>query len=349
MSSNALSAVDIKSLHNQAISAGASSTVLQAIKAAADKSGVDFTYLLKKACQESSFDPTAQASTSSAKGLYQFTSQTWLSMVKSEGAKYGLGDYADHITVDSSGVAHVDSKAWKHAILNLRNDPAISAEMAAELDKKNLATLQDNVGGKLGGTEVYLAHFLGASGACDLLNTMKEDPNATAAEVLPSAAAANSSVFYKADGTARTVAEVYKNFAHKFGSTHSVLASADTSSKATPAVVTTGTATIAQNAYTLPNVIANAGDVLGHSFAHTATYNVAANTGSGSTITTISAANKASSAATAGTATASSLYATMVLAQMHNDGMNSIAALSGTTNAANNKKQSAYAANDHLG
>ncbi len=176
---------------------------------------------MKKASQESSLDPTAKAKTSSAMGLYQFTSQTWLRSIKQHGADYGLGAYAEHIKINSSGVAHVDSPEARHAILKLRGDPTVSAEMAAELDKDNLATLKGNVTGKLGATELYLAHFLGAGGASDFLNTMKATPNAKAADILPQAAAANNSVFYSASGEARSLKQIYQHFAQKFDTTKS--------------------------------------------------------------------------------------------------------------------------------
>ena len=205
-----------KTVENQTVNAMSASGVIQSIKAAADRTGVDFTYLMKKATQESSLDPTAKASTSSAMGLYQFTSQTWLRSIKQHGADYGLGSYAEHIKIDSNGIAHVDSTAMKHTILKLRSDPTISAEMSAELDKDNLATLKGNVTGKLGATELYLAHFLGAGGASDFLNTMKATPNAKAADILPQAATANNSVFYDKNGEARSLKQIYAHFAQKF-------------------------------------------------------------------------------------------------------------------------------------
>lgn len=190
--------------------------VASAIKTAAAKTGVDFSYLLGKAAQESGFDSKAKAATSSATGLYQFTNQTWLRMVKSCGAKYGLGNYADQITAGADGAAKVENPAARQAILNLRNDPQVSALMAAELDKENLGVLQANVGGKVGSTELYLAHFLGANGATTFLNQMKSAPDSPAANALPDAARSNASVFYDGNGKARSFAQIYKFFDKKF-------------------------------------------------------------------------------------------------------------------------------------
>ena len=200
---------------NNAPEAPGAQRIAYAIQSAANTTGVNFAYLLNKAQQESGFDPNAKASASTATGLFQFTKQTWLHEIKTHGAQYGLSDYADHITVNSNGVAHADP-AWRKAILDLRKNPEVSADMAGELDKENGASLKASVGGKIGSTELYLAHFLGAGGARDFLKTMRADPSSKAADILPDAAAANPSVFYGTDGEARSVGQIYKHFAQKF-------------------------------------------------------------------------------------------------------------------------------------
>src|SRR5690242_1237743 len=69
--------------------------VAGAIKQAANSTGASFQYLLATAKMESDFNPTAGASTSSARGLYQFIEQTWLVTVKEAGGDLGYGQYAD--------------------------------------------------------------------------------------------------------------------------------------------------------------------------------------------------------------------------------------------------------------
>ncbi len=205
---------------NVASLGGAKGRVIQAIRSASEKSGVDFSYLLNKASQESSLNPSAKATGSSATGLYQFIEQTWLKTVKQSGAAYGLAEEAAKITVGSDGMARVASAADRKAILALRNDPEIASEMAAELAKANKEQLQAEVGGKIGSTELYMAHFLGASGAAEFLTALKTDPNAKAADLLPQAAAANKSVFYdSATGAAKSVKQIYAQFAKKFETT----------------------------------------------------------------------------------------------------------------------------------
>ena len=56
------------SLVNQADIAGLPSRIANAIKTAAARTGVDFSYLLNEAAQESSFDPNAKATSSSTYG-----------------------------------------------------------------------------------------------------------------------------------------------------------------------------------------------------------------------------------------------------------------------------------------
>jgi len=208
------------STYGVAQASASKSRVIAAIQNASERSGVDFTYLVNKASQESSLNPTAKASSSSATGLYQFIDQTWLKTVKESGAQYGLSEQADKITIGSDGVARVASAADRKAILAMRNDPVVSAEMAAELTKTNKTALESKVGGEIGSTELYLAHFLGAGGASQLLKTMKNNPTASAASILPQAAQANKSVFYdETTGKAKSVSDIYQHFAAKFDDT----------------------------------------------------------------------------------------------------------------------------------
>lgn len=213
-------------LYNQAATIGHGIT--DVIRKASQRVGVDFSYMLAKAQQESGLDPTAKAATSSATGLYQFTNQTWLRMVKAHGDDYGLQALASKITIADNGVAHVTDAESRQKILALRNDPALSAVMAAEFTQENKAALQENVGGKIGATELYLAHFLGSGGASQFLNALHSDPTAKAAAILPEAAASNRSVFYGHDGQPKSVAQIYARFAEKF---NNVTESAPTQSR----------------------------------------------------------------------------------------------------------------------
>jgi len=183
--------------------------VVAALQRASAATGSDFHYLLGTAMRESSLKPQAQSATSSAAGLFQFVEQTWLGVVKEFGAKHGLGSYAGAIGKGADGRFHVDNAADRQAILALRNDPQVSALMAGEYARQTRTEMQNTLGRDVCGGELYAAHFLGADAACRLIRMNDSTPNATAASVFPQAAGANRSVFYRADGAAKTVREVY--------------------------------------------------------------------------------------------------------------------------------------------
>jgi hypothetical protein len=81
-------------------------------------------------------------------------------------------------------------------LLALRNDPRLSALMAGELANDNRAALQTVLGRDPDNAELYLAHFLGADGATRFLTGLGVNPDASAAALLPKAAAANRPIFY---------------------------------------------------------------------------------------------------------------------------------------------------------
>src|SRR5258708_2024111 len=225
-----------------------SAEVASAIHKASATTGVDFGYLVAQAGQESSFRPDAKAGTSSAAGLYQFVDSTWLSMIRDKGAAYGLGDLASQIATAGTG-SRVADPATKRKILDLRNDPAISSAMAAEYAKSNRAQLAQTLNRTVNSTDLYMAHFLGASGAGKFLSALDAAPGTSGAKLLPDAAAANRGVFYDAQGTPRTVAQIYDHYASRFGdaarqmaaatpAAHPTLGSFSSASPPPPAILT---------------------------------------------------------------------------------------------------------------
>ncbi len=185
------------------------SQVAGAIKNAAGVTGTSFEYLLATAKMESNFDPKATASTSSAKGLFQFIEQTWLGTVKEAGGQLGYGQYADAITKSPSGSYSVSDPAAKAEILKLRDDPVASSAMAGVLTQSNSFKLTGEIGRRPNDAELYMAHFMGVAGASKLINNAAQNPNASGAALFPNAAAANRSIFYDQSGSARSVSQVY--------------------------------------------------------------------------------------------------------------------------------------------
>ncbi len=186
--------------------------VLDGIRQASASTGVDFSYLMAQANRESSFDPTAQATSSSAAGLYQFVEQTWLGVVKNHGVEHGQGDLAAKITRRSDGRFVVADSGMRKEILDLRREPSFAAAMAAEHAADNQSKLEEKLARDVSGTDLYMAHFLGISGALKFLRTMEASPDRTGAALFPKAAAANRPVFYTDAGRARTLAEIYNRF-----------------------------------------------------------------------------------------------------------------------------------------
>ena len=183
--------------------------VLQAVRDASARTGTDFGYMLAKAAQESGFRPSAEARGSSATGLYQFIESTWLDMVKRHGHEHGLGRYARHIQETGDGSVYVSDPQIRQEILDLRKDAGFNALMAGEFAQDNKAHLERHVGGRVGATELYLAHFFGAAGATTFLQGLRADPDQSGAALFPRAADANPSVFYGANGTARSLQQIY--------------------------------------------------------------------------------------------------------------------------------------------
>jgi len=215
------------------------SRVMAAIQAAAQKTGTGFDYLLRTARRESSLQPTAQAPTSTARGLYQFIDSTWLTMVREEGRNLGLGRFAEQIGRDASGRPTVADPAARQQILALRDDPAVSALMAGAFTNRNAAELRSATGRDPTEGELYMAHFLGSGGAARLINANQSNPQATAARLFPDAAGANRRIFFD-QGRPRTIAEVYQVLAS--GQTTTVAATAGSA----PAAQTVAAATAAQ-------------------------------------------------------------------------------------------------------
>src|SRR5579863_4249228 len=146
-------------------------SVVAALKNAAAATGSDFHYLLGTAMRESSLKANAQSSTSSAAGLFQFVDQTWLGLVKTHGAKYGLGSLAGAINATPDGRYHAANDADRQTILALKKDPQISALMAGEYARSAQGAMEANLGRPVCGGELYAAHFLGADAACKLIRT----------------------------------------------------------------------------------------------------------------------------------------------------------------------------------
>lgn len=203
-----MSNLSITNLHQQ-------HNLKSVIAQSAQRTGVDFQYLIAQAQLESGMRADAKAKTSSATGLYQFIDQTWLGLVKDKGDQYGLGWAQNAISRRSNGQLTVADKAQKSSILALRNNPEISAHLAGEFAKDNSAYLQQKTGREPESVDLYLAHFLGPAGAAKFLNRMDSNPSASAASAFPKAARANHNIFFDKMGQARSFEAIRGRFEQK--------------------------------------------------------------------------------------------------------------------------------------
>ena len=150
--------------------AGGGDRITRAIAQSAKRTGVDFDYLMGQARIESGMNPNAKAPTSSATGLYQFISQSWLAVVDQHGAQHGLDWASNAIQRDSRGRYNVADPATRRAILDLRKNPEAAAAMAGEFAADNRDYLEQRQGRQMAPVDLYLAHFLGAGGANKFLS-----------------------------------------------------------------------------------------------------------------------------------------------------------------------------------
>ena len=185
-----------------------------ALSLASSATGADYDYLVQTAYRESRFEAKAQAPTSSAQGLFQFIEETWLMTVKNDGARFGLGDYANRIFKTRTGRHYVPDVKERKKILGLRRDPKISSLMAGVFARNNATRLTGEIGRNPTSGELYLAHFLGATDAIRMIKLARSRPNRKAASEFPAAAKANRSIFY--DGKrARSARQVYLSLVRK--------------------------------------------------------------------------------------------------------------------------------------
>ena len=161
----------------------------QIITEAGNKVGIDPRIMQIMAAIESSFNPDAKASTSSATGLFQFISSTWSEMIKRAGSKHGI--------------THQTSP----------RDPVANSIMGAEFLKENMKKIK-NVKPNPNVTDLYIAHFLGPGGAQQFL---RAPIDAIGEKIFPKPARANPTIFRgdRGRGQPLTIGQIYQNFENK--------------------------------------------------------------------------------------------------------------------------------------
>lgn len=144
---------------------------------------VGYSVLYSMAGVESTFRPDAGATTSKAKGLFQFLPDTWNYLLKlNPQLGFTLEDRLD------------PEKATIMAVVYIR---MIKAQLKKALGRDPYLV------------DIYMAYFLGPTGAARFFNAMKADPSQIGARVFTRAASANPGVFYT-KGRALTLGQIYE-------------------------------------------------------------------------------------------------------------------------------------------
>lgn len=182
--------------------------IIHAIQAAHRQVQIDPVVLLSIAWQESRFDPQARNHFSSARGLLQFTTVTWLTAVRDFGERHGLRHYASAIRTQQDGRLVVTPASTRKRILALRDDPQLQAVMAAELLCRERVVLEAALGRPVTAADLYVLHLLGPAGALDFLNELARRPNTPSADILGPAVRTNAGLF-RHDGRNLSVGEAY--------------------------------------------------------------------------------------------------------------------------------------------
>lgn len=183
--------------------------VMEAIQTAARESGVDARLLIAIAWRESRFNPSARSGRSSAKGLLQFTTGTWLQVVRNYGSQHEVGGYAAAIRRDhQSGELVVSGTGTRAAILRMRNDPVLSAKLAAQSMSEQQAALQGRLGRRVTPADLYLLHVLGPTGASRFLTAVAKHPSESSVEVASYSVMRNAGLLAR-DGRPMSVGNTY--------------------------------------------------------------------------------------------------------------------------------------------
>jgi hypothetical protein len=185
--------------------------VVGALQTAAGGQEGDRTLLFALAWRESRFDPRADNPASSARGLMQFTRETWLEAIRDHGATHGLARYASAVVTDrSTGRLSVRHSRTLAELLALRDDPRLSATMAMARLGRERDRLSHALQRPVTDADLYLVHFLGPVGARHFLRHLARAPSHRASDYVGSeAVAANRSAFVSSKGRHLSLREVY--------------------------------------------------------------------------------------------------------------------------------------------
>lgn len=168
--------------------------IIRAVLIASKETGADPTLLLSIAWFESQNNAKSRNRLSTATGLFQFTHDSWIEAVKKYGEQHGYGWLSKSITTRDNGTLVVQQR-FLRKILELRQDPTVSAIFAAEVILSNNNRLEENIGRKTADADLYFLHVLGLNGASRFLRVAYTSPEASSMAVIPGAVKRNPGLF----------------------------------------------------------------------------------------------------------------------------------------------------------
>jgi hypothetical protein len=188
---------------------------VQALHQAARHTGLDPALLAAMAWRESRFDPRARNRLSTARGLMQFTEQTWLETIRDHGAKHGLARQAATLSTDArSGTVSARNPRDLAYLLALRHDPRLSAALAAERVAAQRPAVEALLRRPATAADLYAVHLLGPAGARRFLAELLARPSGRAADAVGAESVGlNRNLFFARDGRAFSLLEVHGGMA----------------------------------------------------------------------------------------------------------------------------------------
>lgn len=137
---------ELKGIHDQAVldvkaHKGLTLEVAESLNLAAKAANVDHDAYLKQLLDTEGNLCGLDANHTTKSGPFKFDPQTWLYMVKTHGAEHGLDYFAGKIDMETGAngaqVLNVQDPTVLRQIMDLRNNPRLSAVMGAEMIKAN--------------------------------------------------------------------------------------------------------------------------------------------------------------------------------------------------------------------
>jgi len=166
---------------------------------------------------------------STATGKFQFIESTFLEQLYKHGETLGYGHLSRHIEHSETGrgasLRHhytVADRETRRMILDARNDPVLSEQLAKAYMRDNLFALNDILPDRkipMSEALAYMTHHFGVGGTVEIVEALEENPSTSFRSVAGAPTCnSNEAICFKPNGKPRTVAEVHRLLETKLAS-----------------------------------------------------------------------------------------------------------------------------------